>query len=64
MALVEEGDTIRIDLPNRVMDLMVDEVILADRKSNWKAPEPRYSTGVLGKYARLVGSAEQGAVTN
>ena len=64
IALVEEGDTIRIDLPNRVMDLMVDEVIIADRKANWKAPEPRYSTGALGKYARLVGSAEQGAVTN
>lgn len=64
MALVEEGDRIRIDLPNREMNLLVDDDTLADRKANWKAPEPRYSSGVLGKYARLVGSAEQGAVTN
>lgn len=64
MALVEEGDTIRIDLPNRTMDLMVSDDVLSERKANWKAPEPRYDSGVLGKYARLVGSAEQGAVTN
>lgn len=64
MALVEEGDTIRIDLPNRSMDLLVDDDVLSDRRANWKAPEPRYDSGVLGKYARLVGSAEQGAVTN
>ena len=64
MALVEEGDTIRIDLPNRTMDLMVSDDVLSERKANWKAPEPRYDSGVLGKYARLVGSAELGAVTN
>ncbi|MGA7273191.1 MAG: dihydroxy-acid dehydratase [Acidimicrobiia bacterium] len=63
IALVEDGDTIRVHLPNRTLDLMVDEDELAERRANWKPHEPRYPTGVLAKYARLVGSAETGAVT-
>ncbi|CAN5805792.1 dihydroxy-acid dehydratase [soil metagenome] len=63
IALVEGGDTIRVHLANRTLDLMVDEVTLAERRANWKPHEPRYPTGVLAKYARLVGSAETGAVT-
>ncbi|MDF1594559.1 MAG: dihydroxy-acid dehydratase [Acidimicrobiia bacterium] len=63
LALVEEGDRIRVDLPARRLDLLVDEVTLATRRAGWKPPEPRYTTGALAKYARLVGSAEDGAVT-
>ena len=63
IALVEEGDTIRLDLASRTLDLLVDEAVLADRRAGWKPLEPRYTTGVLGKYAKLVGSAAQGAIT-
>ena len=63
LALVEEGDRIRVDLPARRLDLLVDDETLATRRAGWKLPEPRYSTGALAKYARLVGSAEGGAVT-
>ena len=62
LALVEQGDRIRVDLPARRLDLLVDEATLASRKAGWKAPEPRYPHGALAKYARLVGSAEHGAV--
>ena len=63
LALVEEGDRIRVDLPARRLDLLIDEETLATRRAGWKPPEPRYSRGALAKYARLVGSAEGGAVT-
>ena len=62
IALVEEGDTIRIDIPGRRIDLLVDDATVAERKANWKPIEPRYRTGALAKYALLVGSAEHGAV--
>jgi dihydroxy-acid dehydratase len=62
IALVEEGDRIRIDLPGRTLDVLVDEETLLQRRDGWKAPAPRYPTGALAKYASLVGSAEQGAV--
>ena len=64
IALVEEGDTITIDVDRRALDLEVDEATLADRRARWTAPEPRYRTGVLAKYAALVSSASEGAVTN
>jgi dihydroxy-acid dehydratase len=63
LALVEEGDRIRVDLPARRLDLLVDEGSLARRRAGWQPPEPRYTTGALAKYARLAGSAEGGAVT-
>lgn len=63
IGLVHDGDTIRVNLPNRTLDLMVDEDELAERRADWKPHEPRYTEGVLAKYARLVGSAETGAVT-
>jgi dihydroxy-acid dehydratase len=63
IALVEEGDTIRLDLGSRTLDLVVDEAVLEQRRAGWKPLEPRYTTGVLGKYAKLVGSAAQGAIT-
>src|SRR6185437_12016505 len=64
LALVKEGDSITIDAHKRLLQLDVPEAELARRKSAWKQPAPRYTTGVLGKYAKLVGSAAQGAVTD
>jgi dihydroxy-acid dehydratase len=63
IALVEEGDRIRLDLGARTLDLLVDDALLEQRRAGWKPLEPRYTTGVLGKYAKLVGSAAQGAIT-
>ena len=64
IALVVEGDRIVIDVVGHTIDLLVDESELARRRSEWKLPEPRYTTGVLAKYARLAAGAEQGAVTH
>jgi dihydroxy-acid dehydratase len=64
IALIEDGDKITIDAVARTIDLHVDTDTLAERKANWKAPEPRYKRGVLAKYARLVSSASEGAVTD
>jgi dihydroxy-acid dehydratase len=63
IALVQDGDTIRLDLAARTLDLLVDDAELDRRRAGWKPLEPRYTTGVLGKYAKLVGSAAQGAIT-
>jgi len=63
IALVADGDRIVIDIPTRTVDLMVDAAELARRRPDWKVPPPRYTTGVLAKYARLVTGAERGAVT-
>jgi dihydroxy-acid dehydratase len=64
IALVAEGDRIRIDVPARRMDLLVDAAVLAERRGRWQAPPPRYTRGVLAKYARTVGSASTGATTS
>ncbi|MFZ9908318.1 MAG: dihydroxy-acid dehydratase [Candidatus Nanopelagicales bacterium] len=64
IALVETGDKIKLDLTNRRLDLLVDEETLAKRKTAWKPAPARYTTGVLGKYARLVGTSAKGAVCN
>ena len=63
IAFVEEGDRIAIDIVNHTIDLLVDETTLAERKTRWKLPEPRYTSGVLAKYARLASGAERGAIT-
>jgi dihydroxy-acid dehydratase len=63
IALVAEGDRIRIDVPSRTMDLLVEPAVLEKRRATWVAPPPRYTRGVLAKYARTVGSASQGATT-
>src|ERR687898_232362 len=63
IALVRDGDEIVIDAANRKVDLIVDAAELERRRAGWKAPEPRYTSGALAKYARLVGSASRGAVT-
>ncbi len=62
IALVEDGDPIRLDLDQRTLDILVDADELARRREGWNPPQPRYRHGVLGKYARLVRSAAEGAV--
>jgi len=64
LALVREGDSITIDGERRVLEIGVAADELARRKAAWKAPAPRYTRGVLAKYARLVSSASLGAVTD
>jgi dihydroxy-acid dehydratase len=63
IALVADGDRIVIDVAGRTIDLDVDEAELARRRGEWKLPEPRYRSGVLAKFAKLVTGAERGAVT-
>ncbi len=63
IALAGEGDRIRVDIPARSLDLLVDDQTLQARRAAWKPMEPRYPTGALAKYAQLVGSASHGAVT-
>ncbi|NEK57462.1 dihydroxy-acid dehydratase [Geodermatophilus sabuli] len=62
IALVRDGDRIRLDLGARTLDLLVDDDELGRRRQDWAPLPPRYTTGVLGKYAKLVGSASQGAI--
>jgi dihydroxy-acid dehydratase len=62
IALVREGDPIVLDMATRTLDLVVDAGELERRRAQWSPPPPRHSGGVLGKYAKLVGSAAQGAV--
>jgi dihydroxy-acid dehydratase len=62
IALVADGDLIRLDIPNRKLELLVDDDELARRKAAWKAPEPKIKTGWLARYAKVVTSANTGAV--
>lgn len=62
IALVQEGDRIKIDIPGRRIDVLVSEEELAKRKASWKAPEPKIKQGYLNRYSRLVTSANTGAV--
>ena len=64
IALIEEGDSITIDAHQLLVQLNVAEDELARRRAAWKAPAPRYTRGVLAKYARLVSTASKGAVTD
>jgi dihydroxy-acid dehydratase len=64
IGLVQEGDSITVDAHQLRIQLNVDEAELQRRRAAWVKPEPRYRTGVLGKYARLVSSSSQGAVTD
>jgi len=63
IGLLRDGDRIRIDIPNRALDVLVDEAELAARREDFEPLPPRYERGVLAKYAKLVGSASKGAVT-
>jgi dihydroxy-acid dehydratase len=62
IALVEDGDKIRLDIPNRKLELLVDDVVLAERRSAWQAPEAKIKTGWLARYAKVVTSANTGAI--
>ena len=64
IALVEEGDMITVDVDARELNLEVDEAVLAERRARWTPPAPRYTTGVMAKYAALVSSASEGAITS
>ena len=63
IAAVEEGDAIKLDIEKRTIDLDLPAEVLRERLSKWKAPEPRYRSGVFAKYIALVRSAAEGAVT-
>lgn len=63
IALVREGDEVEIDVDAKRLDLLVDDAELARRRAEWTAPAPRYVGGVMAKYAALVSSASEGAVT-
>lgn len=62
IALIKEGDQIKIDITNKRMDVLVSEAELAKRRTEWQKPEPRVKTGYLSRYSRLVTSANTGAV--
>ncbi|MDP1820965.1 MAG: dihydroxy-acid dehydratase [Acidimicrobiales bacterium] len=63
IAFVAEGDRIVIDVVEHTIDLLVDDATLGERRASWKVPEPRYTSGVLAKYARLATGADRGAIT-
>ena len=63
IAAVREGDVIVFDIPNRRLDVELSDAELAQRLAAWTPPEPRYANGVMAKYARLVASAADGAIT-
>ena len=63
IGLLQEGDIITLDIPNRQLNVGLTEEQFSDRKSNWTPIENKYKTGVLAKYAKLVSSASEGAVT-
>ena len=64
IALIEDGDIISIDIPNRKLELEVSDDELAKRRANWVKPEPKIKTGYLARYAKLTTSASTGAVVN
>ena len=63
IAAVREGDTIIFDIPNRRLDLDLQDSEIAARMAAWTTPAPRYTSGVMAKYAKLVSSASEGAIT-
>ena len=62
IGLVEEGDIITVDIPNRAITLEVSDDELARRREDWVCPEPKVKTGYLARYAKLVSSADKGAI--
>jgi dihydroxy-acid dehydratase len=63
IAALREGDIIILDIPSRKLAVDLSDQELHTRLQQWQAPEPRYTTGVMAKYVRLVSSASQGACT-
>ena len=62
IGLVEEGDIIAIDIPNHTINVRVSDEELAKRKAAWICPEPKIKTGYLARYAKMVSSADKGAI--
>ena len=62
IGLVEEGDLISINIPQHTIQLLVDDDTLARRKAKWGCPEPKIKTGYLARYAKMVSSADKGAI--
>ena len=63
IAFVQDGDIITIDVDKRELRVAISAEELSKRKAGWSAPEPRYTRGVMAKYARMVSSASEGAIT-
>ena len=63
IAAVRDGDMIHFDIRKRVLEVKISDQVLRQRMKEWKPPQPRYPTGVFAKYAALVSSASQGAIT-
>jgi dihydroxy-acid dehydratase len=63
IAAVREGDTIRVDINQRMLEIEISDAEIKHRMAQWKAPKPRYTTGVFAKYGALVASASEGAIT-
>ena len=61
---LQDGDTVVFDIPARSLRVELSDGEIRSRMEKWKAPAPRYATGVLAKYARLVGTGSKGAVTD
>ena len=62
--MLREGDIITLDIPNRQLNAKLTEEEFTDRRNDWQPLPPNYTTGALAKYAKLVSSASQGAVTS
>jgi dihydroxy-acid dehydratase len=63
IAYLRDGDIVTLDAASRSIEMIVSESELATRRAAWKAPAPRFTSGVMAKYAYLVSSADEGAVT-
>ena len=64
IGLIEEGDSVTIDAHRLLLQLNVDDAVIEDRRSRWSAPAPRYTRGVLAKFAKLASTASRGAITD
>ena len=64
IGLINEGDSITIDAHQRLLQLNVDDAEIERRRAMWKQPKPRYTRGVLAKFAKLTSTASRGAVTD
>jgi dihydroxy-acid dehydratase len=62
IAIIEEGDIIAVDIPNKQLTLKLTDKEIEERFSNWKPPQPKVTTGYMARYAKMVSSASQGAV--
>jgi len=63
IAAIRDGDIIHFDVNQRLLEVEIRDEVLRQRMQDWKPPQPRYATGVFAKYAALVTSASQGAIT-